>query len=234
MAIADKVQVISELCEDIKDALADHGVEIESKTLMSIKRATENMDTPIDLSADTVTAGSMLSGVTAHNSDGNVITGTIESMAAQTVTPSASAQTVSSSGKYMTGNVTVNAVSKSTAISVIGMGSDTVTAKSMLSGVTAHNSDGDAVSGSLFPIGTELILPYELEIFDDESNKRINYDTVLGGTWSMSSGFQIGTSNSTSIPMTLNRKQYTWRYSGSRTSGTYGYVRRLAIYTRTA
>ena len=36
--------------------------------------------------------------------------GTIESMEAQTITPGASAQTVSCTGKYMTGNVTINAV----------------------------------------------------------------------------------------------------------------------------
>lgn len=36
--------------------------------------------------------------------------GTIESMEAQTITPGASAQTVSCTGKYMTGDVTINAV----------------------------------------------------------------------------------------------------------------------------
>ena len=45
-----------------------------------------------------------------HNGQGKV-TQNLATMAAQTINPSASQQTVSSSGKYMTGNVVVNAVS---------------------------------------------------------------------------------------------------------------------------
>lgn len=49
-----------------------------------------------------------------HNGSGKV-TQSIATLAGQTITPSASQQTVSSSGKYMTGNVVVNAVSNLTA-----------------------------------------------------------------------------------------------------------------------
>lgn len=52
-------------------------------------------------------AGNILSGKTAYV-NGNKITGNIASMGGQTITPSASQQTVSCSGKYMTGNVIVN------------------------------------------------------------------------------------------------------------------------------
>ena len=58
----------------------------------------------------TSTAAQILSGYTAWVA-GSKITGSIASLAGQTITPSASQQTVSSSGKYMTGNVVVNAVS---------------------------------------------------------------------------------------------------------------------------
>lgn len=64
----------------------------------------------MDISADTVTAGSMLNGVTAHDKSGAAITGTIQDMAGTTVTPTRSAQTVETSGKHMTGNVVVAAI----------------------------------------------------------------------------------------------------------------------------
>ena len=59
----------------------------------------------------------MLNGETAWV-NGSKITGTITSMAGQTVSPTASQQTVASSGKYMTGNVVVNGVSNLTAPNV--------------------------------------------------------------------------------------------------------------------
>ncbi|GLC80199.1 hypothetical protein [Lacrimispora brassicae] len=54
----------------------------------------------------TATAAQILSGQTAWVNGGK-ITGNIASLAGQTITPGASQQTVSSSGKYMTGNVVV-------------------------------------------------------------------------------------------------------------------------------
>lgn len=62
-------------------------------------------------------AGHILSGKTAWV-NGAKVTGNIASLAGQTVTPGASAKTVSCSGKYMTGNVTVNAVSNLTAANI--------------------------------------------------------------------------------------------------------------------
>lgn len=52
-----------------------------------------------------------------HNGSGKV-TQSIATMAGQTITPGTSQQTVSSSGKYMTGNVVVNAVSNLTAANI--------------------------------------------------------------------------------------------------------------------
>ena len=54
----------------------------------------------------TAAAGHILSGKTAYV-NGSRITGNIASMGGQTITPSASTQTISCSGKYMTGNITV-------------------------------------------------------------------------------------------------------------------------------
>lgn len=58
----------------------------------------------------TATDSTVLDGKT-YWKDGTKRTGNIKSLGGSTITPSASAQTVSCSGKYMTGNVTVNAIS---------------------------------------------------------------------------------------------------------------------------
>lgn len=58
----------------------------------------------------TATDSTVLDGKT-YWKDGAKRTGNIKSLGGRTITPSASAQTVSCSGKYMTGNVTVNAIS---------------------------------------------------------------------------------------------------------------------------
>lgn len=60
----------------------------------------------VDISSDTVTAAAMLSGYTAHNSSGTAITGTIQSQAAQTITPTTTNQTIAS-GKYLSGAQTI-------------------------------------------------------------------------------------------------------------------------------
>jgi hypothetical protein len=61
----------------------------------------------MDLTADTVAADKMLYGYTAHNAAGAQVTGSIQSMAGQSVTPTRSQQTIAASGKYMTGDIVV-------------------------------------------------------------------------------------------------------------------------------
>lgn len=62
--------------------------------------------TLIDLTADTVTASDMLSGVTAHDGSGAPITGSIVSKSATTYTPTTADQTISS-GQYLAGTQTI-------------------------------------------------------------------------------------------------------------------------------
>ncbi|MDR2024012.1 MAG: hypothetical protein LBQ71_12415 [Hungatella sp.] len=57
----------------------------------------------------TASAGHILSGQTAW-ANGSKITGNIASMGGQTINPGSSQQTVSCSGKYMTGNIIINSV----------------------------------------------------------------------------------------------------------------------------
>ena len=61
----------------------------------------------LDISQDTVAAGNMLSGTTAHDSSGAAVTGTIPTQAATQVMPSRSAQQAVPAGTYMSGAVTV-------------------------------------------------------------------------------------------------------------------------------
>lgn len=70
-------------------------------------KAVINGTTYLDLSSDTVTAGSMLDGVTAHDKNGAAITGNISSMTLPTTTSSTSSGTstasvnVNSSNRYI-------------------------------------------------------------------------------------------------------------------------------------
>ena len=59
------------------------------------------------------TAAQVLSGKTFTSTAGIKVSGTIASLGGQTITPSSSQQTVSCSGKYMTGNIVINAVPSS-------------------------------------------------------------------------------------------------------------------------
>ena len=56
------------------------------------------------------TASDLLSGKQLINSNGNVVTGTIPSQAAKTITPKESSQTAVASGVYTTGTITVGAI----------------------------------------------------------------------------------------------------------------------------
>lgn len=64
----------------------------------------------MDISGDTVAADKMLNGYTAHDASGKAIQGSIASDVGSSVTPTRQQQTVSVSGKYMTGNITVDAI----------------------------------------------------------------------------------------------------------------------------
>lgn len=64
----------------------------------------------MDLTSDTVAADKMLAGYTAHDKSGAAVTGSIQSDSGTSVTPTRQQQTVSVSGKYMTGNIVVAAI----------------------------------------------------------------------------------------------------------------------------
>lgn len=71
-----------------------------------IFQTTKGLDKSL-LNSVTATAKDVLKGKVIVDSNGNPLTGTIESMGGQTITPSSGAKTVSCNGKYMTGNITI-------------------------------------------------------------------------------------------------------------------------------
>lgn len=89
-----------------------------------------------------------------HNGNGYV-NQSISTMGGQTITPSSSAQTVSCSGKYMTGNVVVNAIPSNYAnisggsIAVFNMGNILY-----FDGFAACSSSGSYEDGALYSYGT--------------------------------------------------------------------------------
>jgi hypothetical protein len=95
----------------------------------------------------TATANDVLKGKVIVDANGNPLTGTIESMSAQTITPSSSNKTVACNGKYMTGDISVkgdanlvasNIVSGKTIFGVAGNAQKF--AQKMFSGKVASNS----------------------------------------------------------------------------------------------
>ena len=67
-------------------------------------------ETIIDLTHDTVEAGKMLAGITAHDKSGAQVTGNIQNLAGQTITPTRNQQTIQSNGKYLTGDIVINGI----------------------------------------------------------------------------------------------------------------------------
>lgn len=86
----------------------------------------------IDLTADTVTADKLLQGYTAHDASGAQITGT-----------------ASGGGAVVINDTTDTHGGTIREITAVVLSGDTVTAASMLNGVTAHDASGTAITGTI-------------------------------------------------------------------------------------
>ncbi|MFT4107161.1 MAG: hypothetical protein QM657_15510 [Lacrimispora sp.] len=100
---------------------------------------TVNANSLASQTSATATNNKVLNGETFY-ANGVKNTGTIVSMAGQIINPTASQQTVASSGKYMTGNVVVNGVSN-------------LTANNVRNGVNVGGTVGSLVDYSYLAIG---------------------------------------------------------------------------------
>lgn len=105
---------------------------------MANAKVTLNGTTLIDLTSDTVIAAAMLSGVVAHASDGNQITGTIISKDSATYTPGTAEQVIGS-GQYLTGVQTI-------------AGDSNLIAANIASGVTIFGIIGTHQGGAAYDV----------------------------------------------------------------------------------
>ena len=106
----------------------------------------KNLSTTTD-----VTANKLLNGIKAYNSDGTLVTGSMKIFTpADSYTPTSESQTISTGGKYLNGNIKINAIPSSykdlsTATNFI--------ANDLLAGKKAYNSDGTLVEGTALITG---------------------------------------------------------------------------------
>lgn len=108
--MADLVYMHKDKWTDHLDAIRAKAGTSDTMTVDEATTAVEGISGGTDTSDATLNSGGqMLSGVTAY-SKGTKYTGTIPTQAAATITPTESAQTAVSAGKYTAGDVTVGAI----------------------------------------------------------------------------------------------------------------------------
>ena len=103
-----------------------------------------------DLSTETTAISSeIVSGKTAYNSDGTLLTGSMSDYNGVTsITPATNAQTIQTAGKYNSNNITINAIPsnyKDVSLSTISNTNDIVAGK------TAYLNNGSLVTGTYNP-----------------------------------------------------------------------------------
>ena len=116
-------------------------------------------DTLIDLRSDTVTAETLLEGYTAHDASGAVITGTY--------VPTSSAITVITTPDSHGGVIKE--------IVAVDISNDTVTAAALLQGYTAHDRQGNAITGTYVPSSTSI--QANKSVTPSESQQTVTPDT---------------------------------------------------------
>jgi len=109
-----------------------------------------------DISSDTVTSGSLLKGYTAHMADGTFIEGEYQGGAGDVTQDENGYIILGKDGSDEPSGAisvvdTIDPVSGGTirSINAVNISNDTVTAATLLSGYTAHDAAGDAVTGTV-------------------------------------------------------------------------------------
>lgn len=104
--IADKLNTLLTTKSDIKDAIIEKGQNVADDTpFKDYANKIRSIESGIDTTDATATQSDILLGKTAY-ADGEKVTGTIASQAAQTITPGTSNKTIPS-GKYLSGIQTI-------------------------------------------------------------------------------------------------------------------------------
>ena len=171
-------QVINDLNE-IKSAIELKGVEVPAGTpTRDYSDKILNIETGVDVSADTVVAAALRAGFTAHEASGAAITGIIQNYEGAIV----SGATPGAQAKYEEGYADGQA-------SMPDLSKDTVTPDKLVLGETAHDASGVQITGTLDTEairaeGIEAGKKSEYDAFWDayqQNGKRTNYQRSFSG-----------------------------------------------------
>ena len=110
---------------------------------MAVSKVIVNGVVKVDLTDDTVTAASLLSGITATGANGVEVSGSITSKSAATYTPGTTNQTIAS-GQYLSGAQTIS-------------GDANLIASNIMSGVTIFGVTGTASGDEITPMTEQEI-----------------------------------------------------------------------------
>lgn len=159
--IAEKLQKLLDTKDAIRAAIIAKGQTVSnSDTFASYAEKIAAIETGIDTSDATAAAGDLLHGKTAYV-NGQKISGTIQSLEAQTIQPRTENQTIAA-GKYLSGTQTIT-------------GDPNLVPGNIISGVTIFGVAGTASSGSTATASDVVIT--------NKSGAAVNVFYQSGDTW---------------------------------------------------
>ena len=167
---------------------------------MSVKKIEFDGKTLIDLTQDTVTTGSMLEGVKAHNSEGDIITGNIISRGAADVTVSGKSITTKA-GYYSTD------VKKSVTDGVLSANDSSITGGSFTPTVTYNNTSGKFdFGGNKTVSGTAHAKATTAGYVDSTKNTSKSLSATVSATGSLNKvGTGVSISGTTTVKPVISR-----------------------------
>lgn len=184
---------------------------------MSINKVIYGDSTLIDLTSDSVTASALMSGVTAHDSSGALVTGTIAAKTSADITVAGPTVTVPSG--YYGSSVSTNVASGSAKVnSVVAAMNPTISFDSNTGIFSAINRSGFVVSGTVTSGYITSITSGNVTVNGSSTyqlpTKSSSDITVSGPTVAVPSGYYTA-NNSVTIPQASINSSFVWRIDPS-------------------